>query len=173
MTAWSKVSQIEAGHFDVGTAYASVDRHRLADMKPYIYRTHDGGKTWTERRRRHPRGRLCQLRQGRPEGEGPALCGDRAARLRLVQRRRHWQPLQNNMPVTSVRDIVVHGDDLAIATHGRGFWVMDQMTALRELASKGTEIAAATPTSSSPARPWPSTKAARTARRCRTRSRRS
>ena len=46
MTAWSKVSQIEAGHFDADTAYASVDRHRLADNKPYIYRTHDGGKTW-------------------------------------------------------------------------------------------------------------------------------
>ena len=88
MTAWSKVSQIEAGHFDVETAYASVDRHRIADNKPYIYRTHDGGKTWTEHRQRHPRRRLRQLRQGRPQTKGPALRRHRAARLRLLRRRR-------------------------------------------------------------------------------------
>src|ERR1017187_2994546 len=66
--------------------------------------------------------------------------------LVLDQRRRaavhgaQWQPRQNNMPVTSVRDIVVHGDDLAIATHGRGFWVMDQMPALRQIAAQGAQI---------------------------------
>ena len=64
-----------------------------------------------------------------------------------------WQPLQNNMPVTSIRDIVVHGDDLAIATHGRGFWVMDQMTPLRETATRGAEITSAPRGFSSPARP--------------------
>ena len=130
MTPWSKVSQIEAGHFDAETAYASVDRHRLADNKPYIYRTHDGGKTWqnvvagipegayvNSVKEDHARRRACST--------PPPNCAFMFRSTTATQ----WQPLQNNMPVTSVRDIVVHGDDLAIATHGRGFWVLDQMSA--------------------------------------------
>jgi hypothetical protein len=87
LTAWSKVSQVEAGHFDKETAYASVDRHRLADDKPYIYRTHDGGKTWQNHRHRHSRGRVRQFGEGRPRVKRPALRRHRAARLCLLQRR--------------------------------------------------------------------------------------
>ena len=142
MTAWSKVSQVEAGHFDADTAYASVDRHRLADDKPYIYRTHDGGKTWQN------------VVDGIPEGAWVNSVKEDPVTKRLLYAATelrvyvsfddgdHWQPLQNNMPVTSVRDIIVHGDDLAIATHGRGFWVMDQMSALRQIAGKGGQIVA-------------------------------
>ena len=85
MTAWSKVSQVEAGHFDGDTAYASVDRHRLADDKPYIYRTHDGGKTWQNVVNGIPEGRLRQLRERRPGDKGTAVRRDGAARLRLVR----------------------------------------------------------------------------------------
>ena len=84
-----------------------------------------------------------------------------------------WQALQNNMPVTSVRDVVAHGDDLDVATHGRGFWVLDQMTPLRELAAKGGEVGgAAVRICSSPAKPSRSTMADRMVRRCRMRNRR-
>jgi len=141
MTAWSKVSQIEAGHFDVATAYASVDRHRLADMKPYIYRTHDGGKTWTNIVAGIPEGAYVNSVKEDTQTRGLLYA---ATELRVYVSFNDgvsWQPLQLNMPVTSVRDIVVHGDDLDIATHGRGFWVLDQMTALRQLAGKGEEIA--------------------------------
>jgi hypothetical protein len=143
MTAWSKVSQIEAGHFDAGTAYASVDRHRLSDMKPYIYRTHDGGKTWQNIVAGIPTGAYVNSVKEDPKVKGLLYA---ATELRVYVSFNDgavWQPLQNNMPVTSVRDILVHGDDLDVATHGRGFWVMDQMTALRELALKGQEIASA------------------------------
>jgi photosystem II stability/assembly factor-like uncharacterized protein len=143
MTAWSKVSQIEAGHFDLGTAYASVDRHRLSDMKPYIYRTHDGGKTWQNVVSGIPEGAYVNSVKEDPKVKGLLYA---ATELRVYVSLNDgdlWQPLQNNMPVTSVRDIVVHGDDLDVATHGRGFWVMDQMTALREIADKGQEIASA------------------------------
>ena len=140
MTAWSKVSQIEAGHFDAETAYASVDRHRIADNKPYVYRTHDGGKTWQNVVAGIPEGAYVNSVKEDPQTKGLLYA---ATELRVyvsfndgVQ----WQPLQNNMPVTSVRDIVVHGDDLDIATHGRGFWVMDQMAALRQIAVQGTQI---------------------------------
>lgn len=142
MTAWSKVSQLEAGHFDLGTAYASVDRHRLADMKPYIYRTQDGGKSWTLITTGIPEGAFVNSVKEDPVQKGLLYAATELRVYVSFNDGASWQPLENNMPVTSVRDIVVHGDDLAIATHGRGFWVMDQMGALREIAAKGQAIAA-------------------------------
>jgi photosystem II stability/assembly factor-like uncharacterized protein len=140
MTAWSKVSQIEAGHFDVNTAYASVDRHRLADNKPYIYRTHDGGKTWQNVVKGIPEGAYVNSVKEDPMMRGLLYAATELRVYVSFDDGDHWQTLQNNMPVTSVRDIVVHGDDLDVATHGRGFWVMDQMSALRQIADKGREI---------------------------------
>jgi photosystem II stability/assembly factor-like uncharacterized protein len=142
MTAWSKVSQLEAGHFDVTTAYASVDRHRLADMKPYIYRTHDGGKTWRNIVSGIPEGAYVNSVKEDPKVKGLLYAATELRVYVSLNDGEQWLPLENNMPVTSVRDIVVHGDDLAIATHGRGFWVMDQMTPLRELATQAAAIAA-------------------------------
>ncbi len=141
MTPWSKVTQVEAGHFDSATAYASVDRHWIADMKPYVYRTHDGGKSWQNVVNGIPEGAYVNSVKEDPQTKGLLYA---ATELRLYvsfDDGDHWQSLQNNMPVVSVRDVVVHGDDLAIATHGRGFWVMDQMTPLREIAAKGPQIA--------------------------------
>ncbi len=140
MTPWSKVSQMEAGHFDADTAYASVDRHRIADNKPYIYRTHDGGKTWQNVVAGIPEGAYCNSVKEDPQTKGLLYA---ATELRVYVSFNDgdlWQPLQNNMPVTSVRDIVVHGDDLAIATFGRGFWVLDQAAALRQIAAQGSQI---------------------------------
>lgn len=143
MTAWSKVSQVEAGHFDIGTAYASVDRHRLADNKPYIYRTHDGGKSWQEVSNGIPDGAYVNSVKEDPKQKGLLYAATELRVYVSFDDGDHWQPLQLNMPVTSVRDIIVHGDDLDIATHGRGFWVLDQMNALRQIAAKGTEIESA------------------------------
>jgi photosystem II stability/assembly factor-like uncharacterized protein len=140
MTAWSKVSQIEAGHFDAGTAYASVDRHRIADNKPYIYRTHDGGKTWENVVAGIPEGAYVNSVKEDPQTRGLLYAATELRVYVSFNDGAQWQPLQNNMPVTSVRDILVHGDDLAIATHGRGFWVMDQMSALRQVAAQGAQI---------------------------------
>jgi photosystem II stability/assembly factor-like uncharacterized protein len=140
MTAWSKVSQIEAGHFDVGTAYASVDRHRIGDLKPYIYRTHDGGKSWQNLVAGIPEGAYVNSVKEDTQTKGLLYAATELRVYVSFNDGAAWQPLQNNMPVTSVRDIVVHGDDLDVATHGRGFWVMDQMAALRVLAAKGDTI---------------------------------
>ncbi|HEX3747990.1 MAG TPA: glycoside hydrolase [Bryobacteraceae bacterium] len=140
MTAWSKVSQIEAGHFDAETAYASVDRHRLADNKPYIYRTHDGGKTWQNIAAGIPNGAYVNSIKEDTQVKGLLFaCTELRVYVSFNDGER-WQSLQNNMPATSVRDIVVHGDDLDVATHGRGFWVLDQMTPLRQIAKQGQEI---------------------------------
>jgi photosystem II stability/assembly factor-like uncharacterized protein len=140
MTAWSKVSQIEAGHFDAGTAYASVDRHRLTDLKPYIYRTHDGGKTWQNIVAGIPEGAYVNSVKEDPETKGLLYAATELRVYVSFNDGAQWQPLQNNMPVTSIRDIIAHGDDLDIATHGRGFWVMDQMGALRQIATQGAQV---------------------------------
>jgi photosystem II stability/assembly factor-like uncharacterized protein len=141
MTAWSKVSQIEAGHFDVETAYASVDRHRIGDMKPYIYRTRDSGKSWQNVVAGIPEGAFVNSVKEDTQIKGLLYAATELRVYVSFNDGGEWQPLQKNMPVTSVRDIVVHGDDLDVATHGRGFWVMDQMAPLRELATKGDQIA--------------------------------
>ncbi|HEY5211804.1 MAG TPA: hypothetical protein VIJ38_02150, partial [Acidobacteriaceae bacterium] len=140
LTAWSKVSQIEAGHFDAGTAYASVDRHRLGDFRAYIYRTRDVGKTWTEISKGIPEGAFVNSVKEDPKTKGLLYAATELRVYVSFDDGDQWQPLQLNMPATSVRDVVVHGDDLDVATHGRGFWVLDQMTALRQLAEKGDEI---------------------------------
>ncbi len=142
MTAWSKVSQIEAGHFDAGTAYASVDRHRLADDQPYIYRTRDGGANWTKIADGIPDGAFVNSVKEDPKQKGLLYAATELRVYVSFDDGDHWQPLQLNMPVTSVRDIVVHGDDLAVATHGRGFWILDQMSALRQIAADGHDIQA-------------------------------
>jgi photosystem II stability/assembly factor-like uncharacterized protein len=140
MTAWSKVSQIEAGHFDVQTAYASVDRHRLADDHPYIYRTHDGGKTWQNVIDGIPVGAFVNSVKEDTQQRGLLYAATELRVYVSFNDGDSWRPLQFNMPVTSVRDIIVHGDDLAVATYGRGFWVLDQMAALRQIAARGKEI---------------------------------
>jgi photosystem II stability/assembly factor-like uncharacterized protein len=143
MTSWSKVSQLEASHFDNESAYASVDRHRVTDNKPYIYRTRDGGKTWTNTVTGIPEGAYVNSVKEDPQVKGLLYAATELRVYVSFNDGDQWQPLQNNMPVTSIRDIVVHGDDLAIATHGRGFWVMDQIAPLRQVASLGTQITSA------------------------------
>jgi photosystem II stability/assembly factor-like uncharacterized protein len=143
MTAWSKVSQIEASHFDAETAYASVDRHRIADNKPYIYRTHDGGKTWKNVVAGIPEGAYVNSVKEDTQVKGLLFACTELRVYVSFNDGDQWQPLQNNMPVTSIRDIVVHGEDLDVATHGRGFWVLDQMTPLRQIAQQGSTITTA------------------------------
>ena len=132
VTPWSKIGIIEASHFDPDTAYAAVDRHRLDDFKPYIYRTHDGGKSWQLIADGLPIS-VNAVRED-PVRKGLLYAGTERGIAVSFDDGDHWQSLQQNLPVTSVRDIDVHGNDLVIATHGRAFWVMDNMTPLRQSA---------------------------------------
>jgi photosystem II stability/assembly factor-like uncharacterized protein len=141
MTAWSKVSQIEAGHFDANTAYASVDRHRIGDNKPYIYRTHDGGRTWQNSVNGIPDGAFVNSVKEDTKQKGLLYAATELRVYVSFDDGNQWQSLEANMPITSVRDLIVHGDDLAVATYGRGFWVLDSMAALRQIAAKGSDIA--------------------------------
>jgi hypothetical protein len=117
-----------------------VDRHRLGDRAAYIYRTHDGGKTWTKIADGIPRGAFVNAVREDPKVKGLLYAATELRVYVSFDDGGHWQPLQLNMPAVSVRDLIVHGDDLDIATHGRGFWVLDQIASLRQLAAKGEEI---------------------------------
>ncbi|MEA2693931.1 MAG: hypothetical protein QOJ16_3318, partial [Acidobacteriota bacterium] len=133
LTPWSKVGILDAGHFDADTAYAAVDRHRLEDFKPYVYRTHDGGAHWQLAAAGIPDGSFVNAVREDPVKKGLLYAGTEKGVYVSFDDGDHWQPLQANLPVTSVRDIDVHGDDLVIATHGRAFWVLDDVTPLRQL----------------------------------------
>ncbi len=131
--AWSRVTGIEASHFDADTAYASVDRHQLQDFAPYIYRTRDQGRSWQPITVGLPEGVYVHVVKEDPLRRGLLFAGTERGAFVSFDDGDHWQPLQRNLPVTSVRDFVVYGNDLIVATHGRGFWVMDDISALRQV----------------------------------------
>ena len=133
MTAWSKVAQLDAGHFDVNTVYAAVNCIRLDDMKPHIYRTHDGGKTWQEIVKGLPDNGPVNVVREDPVRKGLLYAGTERAVYVSFNDGEVWQSLRLNMPATSVRDLIVHGDDIAVATHGRSFWILDNVTPLRQI----------------------------------------
>jgi photosystem II stability/assembly factor-like uncharacterized protein len=136
LTPWSKVTHIEASHFDAGAAYAAVDRHRLEDLHPYLYRTRDFGKSWQQATNGIPEGSFlnCVREDQRRKGLLYA-CTEKRVYVSFNDGD-SWQSLQLNMPTTSIRDLVVHGDDLVIATHGRSFWILDNAAPLREMSAQ-------------------------------------
>jgi photosystem II stability/assembly factor-like uncharacterized protein len=133
LTPWSKVGGIELSHFQPGVAYLAIDRHRLDDDTPYIYVTRDDGKSWQRIDAGIPRGSFVNVVREDPARPGLLYAGTEFGIYVSFDDGAHWQSLQQNLPVTSVRDIDVHGDDLVIATHGRGFWIMDDVASLRQM----------------------------------------
>ena len=141
LTAWSKVTQISASHFDEQTAYASVNRFRINDTKPYIYRTHDAGKTWKLIVEGLPEfGPVDTVRED-PVRKGLLFAGTENAVWASFDDGDHWQSLQLNLPHTSMRDLWIHEDDLIVATHGRSFWILDDITPLREASAETAKSA--------------------------------
>jgi photosystem II stability/assembly factor-like uncharacterized protein len=130
---WSRVTTLEASHFDARTAYASVDRHQLEDFDPYIYRTRDLGRTWQRISAGLPAGVYVHVVKEDPARKGLLFAGTERGVFLSLDDGDHWQPLQCNLPVTSMRDLQVYGNDLLVATHGRGFWVIDDISPLRQL----------------------------------------
>jgi photosystem II stability/assembly factor-like uncharacterized protein len=132
LTPWSKVTQISASHFDDDSAYVSVSRFRINDEQPYIYRTHDGGKTWKLIITGLPEiGPVDTVRED-PVRKGLLFAGTENAVWVSFDDGDHWQSLQLNLPHTSMRDLWIHNSDLIVGTHGRAFWILDDITPLRE-----------------------------------------
>jgi len=132
LSDWSKISLIEASHFDPGVAYAAVDRSRLDDQAPYIYRTRDYGATWQLITNGITAPAFLRAIREDPKSRGLLFAGTEFGVYVSFDDGDRWQSLQLNLPVTSVRDLVIHGDDLVIATHGRSFWVLDNVMPLRQ-----------------------------------------
>jgi photosystem II stability/assembly factor-like uncharacterized protein len=134
LTAWSKITQIEASHFDDQSAYASVSRFRVDDLRPYIYRTHDGGKSWTLISGSLPVDAPVDTVREDPVRKGLLFAGTESSVWVSFDDGDHWQSLQLNLPHTAMRDLAIHENDLIVATHGRSFWILDDITPLRQLA---------------------------------------
>jgi photosystem II stability/assembly factor-like uncharacterized protein len=133
LTPWSKIAQLEASHFDKDTVYAAVNRFRLDDLHAYIYRTHDGGKTWQKATAGIPDDAAVNVVREDPVKRGLLFAGTERAVWISFHDGDRWQSLQMNLPATSMRDLVVHGDDVVVGTHGRSFWILDDIAPLRQM----------------------------------------
>ena len=133
LTPWSKLAQLDASHFDSRTVYAAVNRFRLDDLRPYIYRTHDGGKSWQKIVRGLPDNEPVNTVREDPVREGLLFAGTERSIYVSFDDGEHWQSLRLNLPPSSMRDLVVHNDDVVVGTHGRSFWILDNITPLRQI----------------------------------------
>lgn len=136
---WSTVSLVEASPFDPGSAYIAVDRHKLDDIKPYIYKTHDFGKTWTAITTGIPDGAYVHAVREDTVRKGLLFAGTEKGVYVSFDDGADWHSLQLNLPMTPIHDLIVHADDLSVATHGRSFWVLDDISPLRELSTANAE----------------------------------
>jgi photosystem II stability/assembly factor-like uncharacterized protein len=132
LVPWAKVSILEASHFDANTAYAAINTFRFDDLRPHTYRTRDGGKTWTHVTRGIPDGGIVNVVREDPKTKGLLFAGTETAVYVSFDDGERWQSLRLNMPATSIRDLVLHEDDVVVGTHGRGFWILDDIEPLRQ-----------------------------------------
>jgi photosystem II stability/assembly factor-like uncharacterized protein len=133
MAPFMKVFMIDPGRFDPLTAYAAVNTLRIDDMRPHIYRTHDGGRTWTEIVNGLPDGAVVSVVREDPKRKGLLFAGSETQVYVSFDDGDHWQSLRLNMAPSSVRDLIIKDDDVVAATHGRGFWILDDITPLRQI----------------------------------------
>src|SRR5438445_568138 len=136
LTPWSKLAQMDASHFDAATVYAAVNRFRLDDLHPYIYRTHDGGESWTKIVSGIPDDEPVNTVREDPEHKGLLFAGTERTLYVSFDDGDHWQSLRLNLPATSIRDLIIHGDDIVVGTHGRSFWILDNITPFRKINSE-------------------------------------
>jgi photosystem II stability/assembly factor-like uncharacterized protein len=130
---WAKVSLMDASHTDPLTAYAAINTFRLDDLRPHIYRTKDGGKTWTHITTGIPDGGIVNVVREDPKKKGLLFAGTEQAVYYSLDDGERWQSLRLNMPATSIRDLVIKDDDVVVGTHGRSFWILDDITPLRQI----------------------------------------
>ena len=142
VSAWSKVRILEASRFDDRTAYAAISRFVLDDLHPYIYKTHDGGKTWTKIVAGLPDDVPVNSVREDPERKGLLFASTERSVFVSFDDGTAWLPLGLNLPATSVRDLTIHGDDLVAGTHGRGFWILDDITPLRQVQAHSVDAGA-------------------------------
>ncbi|HMV51946.1 MAG TPA: glycoside hydrolase, partial [Blastocatellia bacterium] len=142
LKSWMKVSLMDAGHFDNDTAYAAINTLRIDDLRPHIYRTHDGGKTWKHITNGIPNGTIVNVVREDPQRKGLLFAGTEQTVFVSFDDGDNWQSLRLNLPGSSVRDLVIKDDDVVVGTHGRSFWILDDITPLRQLTAEVANAAA-------------------------------
>ena len=148
---WTRIFNIDAGHFDANTAYLAANTLRLDDITPYFYRTHDGGKTWTLITTGIAGGAVANSIREDPRQPGLLYAATDVQVWVSFDDGDHWQTLRNGMPAISVRDLQVKDDstcrcaDLVAGTHGRGFWILDNVTPLRQAAAARAALSSGKP----------------------------
>jgi photosystem II stability/assembly factor-like uncharacterized protein len=135
LTAWDKISQIDAGQHDINTAYISVNALRKDDLRPHVFKTTDAGRTWTRITQGLPAEPVNVVRED-PVQKGLLFVGTEKAVYFSVDDGANWQPLRQNMPATSIRDLVIHENDVVVGTHGRSIWILDNISPLRQIAGR-------------------------------------
>jgi photosystem II stability/assembly factor-like uncharacterized protein len=136
---WSKISQIDAGPHDAGTAWVAVDRHANDDMKPYIYATDDYGKTWKKLVNGIPDGSFVRAVREDPKRKGLLFAGTETGVFVSKDAGAHWESLELNLPTVPVHDLVIKDNDLLLATHGRSFWILDDISPLRQASEESAK----------------------------------
>jgi photosystem II stability/assembly factor-like uncharacterized protein len=129
---WSMISLIEASPHNVGTAYLAIDRHKLDDFNPWIFKTSDFGQTWTRINHGLPNGTYVHAVREDPKRKGLLYAGTETGVFVSFDDGDHWQRCQLNLPTTPIHDLVIHDNDLVVATHGRSFWILDDLEPLRQ-----------------------------------------
>lgn len=142
MPKWSLISMIEASTFDAETAYLAVDRHELDDFGPYIYKTDNLGKSWTQITNGLPSNTFVRVVRQDPKRPGLLYAGTETGMFVSFDDGANWQSLQLNLPVVPIHDMVVKEDDLVVATHGRSFWILDNLTPLHQITEEKAKMEA-------------------------------
>ncbi len=134
LAEWSRISLIEASPHEAGTAYVAIDRHQNDDLAPYIYKTSDYGATWSRITTGIPDGVFVRAVREDPKKKGLLYAGTERGVFVSFDDGAHWRPLRINLPITPIHDLVIKNDDLVVATHGRSFWILDDVSPLRQFA---------------------------------------
>jgi photosystem II stability/assembly factor-like uncharacterized protein len=130
---WSLVSIIDASPHAAGAAYMAIDRHKLDDYKPYIFKTSDYGKSWTKITAGLPENGYAHSVKEDRKRKGLLFAGTENGIYVSFDDGGRWQPLKLNLPTTPIHDLMVKNDDLIVATHGRAFWILDDISPLRQM----------------------------------------
>ena len=138
--SWSKISILDASHFDVNTAYAAINTFRIDDLRPHIWRTRDGGRSWQETVTGIDSGAVINVVREDPKGRGLLFAGSETQVWVSFDDGDHWQSLRLDMPATSIRDLIVKDDDIVVGTHGRSFWILDDITPLRQASTASQAV---------------------------------
>ncbi|NJN34057.1 MAG: hypothetical protein HC817_07210 [Saprospiraceae bacterium] len=137
---WALMSIVEPSWFDAGTAYLAATRYKVDDTKPYLYKTKDFGKTWVKITEGLPDNAFCRVIREDPNKKGLLYAGTEFGVYVSFNDGGNWQPLNNNLPITPIHDLQIHKreKDLCVATHGRSFWILDNLEPLHQIMDNNT-----------------------------------